>query len=265
MRVRTVICLVTMISLVLSFGSTSHSREAHGKLLDASVKTGIVERLPPDSPDVLSFIATPSAIRKGERSILRWRVSGEADNILIIRDRQLPAIKRVEAEGQLTVTLEETASYQLLVRFADDAVERSVTVLVVKNDSPILWKAQACLYIENKRGGGPLRCVEPERCFTTDPGTGSKRLYDTVTLLLRFRDLPPGSHRIKTTVWGGDSYPASEHAARYDQEFTFRNRDENYARWFSIGSDGRTRYWRIGIFLDNNWVGQVEFRLCVRD
>jgi hypothetical protein len=82
--------------------------------------------------EILSFTAEPSTIRKGEASILQWRVSGDPENILIIRDRQLPPITRVEAVGQMRVTPDRTASYQLVVRFGDQDTERSVTVQVIE-------------------------------------------------------------------------------------------------------------------------------------
>jgi hypothetical protein len=208
------------------------------------------------------FHARPSRIRPGESAVLSWRVIGEADAILLIRDRQLPIIGHVAAFDKMTVTPDKTATYQLLVRFGGQTVEKEVTVQVTK--ATVLRQAQACLYITDGR------CVEPPRrddegdgkCFYTDPQKDDKRLWEDVKILLRFRGLPTRKHQLETNVWKGASYPANNYVARYSKSFTFENDAENWRYDFPVTTDGKTKYWRVGIFLDKHWVGEVEFRVC---
>jgi hypothetical protein len=43
---------------------------------------------------------------------------------------------------------------------------------------------------------------------------------------------------------------------------TFQNEAENWRYDFPVDTDGKTKYWRVGIVLDNHLVGEVEFRVC---
>jgi len=62
------------------------------------------EWLAPASPQILSFTATPSVIRKGEEVILRWRVSG-AEHIWLSIAPSLDATRCIEQEsGEIRVT-----------------------------------------------------------------------------------------------------------------------------------------------------------------
>lgn len=144
-----------------------------------------------ETPAILSFTATPSTIRQGEASILRWRVSN-AEHIWISRDRLLATTVRVEeASGEMRVTPERDATYQLHIRGrGGEDVVRELTVQVMSvGDCTISGRI-----IRDKREYGT-------RVGLYSPDTG-ERLFSTPVDdagRYRFSKVPAGRYRVIPT------------------------------------------------------------------
>jgi len=83
-------------------------------------------------PAILSFTATPSRVAGGAAATLRWQVSN-AEEIWISRDRRLDTVVRVDtASGEMRVTPERDATYQLHVRGGAEEVLQEVTIRVAQ-------------------------------------------------------------------------------------------------------------------------------------
>jgi hypothetical protein len=88
------------------------------------------KKLPPGSPEIQSFIATPSRVLKGDAAVLRWVVA-HAEHIWISREERLDSADCVkEASGEMRVTPETETTYKLHAWAGAVHVLRQVTVQV---------------------------------------------------------------------------------------------------------------------------------------
>jgi hypothetical protein len=88
------------------------------------------KELPPGSPAILSFTATPSTILKGDASVLRWQVSNAEHIWISIVERPDSADCVRQASGEMRVTPERATTYKLHVWGRNIHILREVTVQV---------------------------------------------------------------------------------------------------------------------------------------
>lgn len=88
------------------------------------------KELPPGSPAILSFTATPSRVLKGDASVLRWQVSN-AEHIWLSRVERLDSADCVrQASGEMRVTPERSTTYKLHVWGRNIHILQEITVQV---------------------------------------------------------------------------------------------------------------------------------------
>jgi hypothetical protein len=88
------------------------------------------KQLPPGSPAILSFTATPSRVLRGDASVLRWQVSN-AEHIWISRVERPDSADCVrQASGEMQVTPERSTIYKLHVWGRNTHILQTVTVQV---------------------------------------------------------------------------------------------------------------------------------------
>lgn len=88
------------------------------------------KELPPGSPAILSFTATPARVLKGDASVLRWQVSN-AEHIWISSVERLDSADCIrQASGEMRVTPEIATTYKLHVWGRNILISQDVTVQV---------------------------------------------------------------------------------------------------------------------------------------
>jgi hypothetical protein len=93
-------------------------------------------------PRIIYFTANPSQVRRGEASTLRWKVSGDPEDIYIENSLQKGVkLYLKEKANEREVKPHETATYGLVIRDSrGEEVKREVTVRVIKRISVDLRK-----------------------------------------------------------------------------------------------------------------------------
>ena len=125
---------------------------------------------------------------------------------------------------------------------------------------PNLWSGQACQKIGNIEGAGPVECLGPGGRNFGKSGT-TFRSGDPIVLLLRFRDLPIGDHKVileaehKAHISG-----EFEVASSAKDVFNFKNTGEAWSVW-SEAKGVTSGEWQITVILDGRYRG--TFQYCV--
>jgi hypothetical protein len=86
--------------------------------------TVTIEVVPPGSPRILNFVASPQEVLPGEQSTLSWQVEN-ADSV------EITELGKVDLTGTSTVTPETTTSYVLTAKNAQGEVTATATVTVL--------------------------------------------------------------------------------------------------------------------------------------
>lgn len=88
-------------------------------------------RLPPGSPEILEFTATPTSVVRGGEAVLRWRVIN-AQHIWLARSARPEDTDCIKEEsGEMRVTPDRDTTYNLNVWAGSMHVLKGVTVAVV--------------------------------------------------------------------------------------------------------------------------------------
>ena len=80
--------------------------------------------------EIVEFTAEPTAIAAGRSATLRWRVTGQATQVWIIRNRDMPPLANVSMSGELAVRPLQTTIYTLDVRYGAERKGQSITISV---------------------------------------------------------------------------------------------------------------------------------------
>lgn len=105
---------------------------ATGRGGDRATKEVEIEVRIPAGPTVVSFVAEPDVVGSGQQATLRWQTSGAA--AVRITDEQGGALDlgaENAAAGAVTVTPEETTTYELVAEGLGGSAQAQVTVKVV--------------------------------------------------------------------------------------------------------------------------------------
>ncbi len=116
------VCLLVLVAIVWPGGSD----------VGMGMETGSARQkpLPPGSPQILSFTASPSRILKGDAATLRWEVA-QAEHIWISRVERPDSADCVkQASGEMRVTPETDTTYKLHAWGRSLHILREVTVQV---------------------------------------------------------------------------------------------------------------------------------------
>src|SRR5262249_31795793 len=120
---------------------------------------------------------------------------------------------------------------------------------------PRIARVQVCQRIGNIEGAGPVTCIHP-----IGDTQGSTR--NTIAegeeffILVRFRDLPTGDHRMRVFYESGGEYRSG--ATSSTKAMSFRNQSWDWANWF------RAHYSKAGSWKVTVSVPSVNGRVLQR-
>jgi hypothetical protein len=121
---------------------------------------------------------------------------------------------------------------------------------------PQIHQIQACLEIGNIKGAGDVTCIGEDG---HDNGKAGKtfRTGDRIFILVRFRGLPVGKHRLHVFYFlvGRDG----QERRKATKDLTFTNRSEGWAYWFPA-EFRQTGKWKV-IVAEGNLQGVKRY--CV--
>jgi hypothetical protein len=113
---------------------------------------------------------------------------------------------------------------------------------------PRLIEAKACLRVGNTEMG-PVTC-EGEGGHNFGRTVKTFCSDDSITILLRFRNLPTGKHTLRTEYYvynnEEDNYNGED---KYDETYSFSNNDESWDYWFQARAR-ESGGWKVKVFLD---------------
>jgi hypothetical protein len=133
-----------------------------------------------------------------------------------------------------------------------------VTAQVIAADSSKaqLIEAKACLNIGNINGDGPCTCEGEGGHNYGKAGRRFESKDKTIFILVRFRGLPPGKHKLKARTYERDSTGRFVWQKKHDKSLEFSNKSPAWAFWFPAAAKGPGT-WKVEVFLDNlPWFGK---------
>ncbi|MCP3998430.1 MAG: hypothetical protein GY722_25695, partial [bacterium] len=143
------------------------------------------------TPKILTFTADPATVRKGGTATLRWDVYGAEQVRLDDAD--------VAISGNRTVAPGRTTAYRLRAWAGEKKAEKLVTVhaspFPQPNLSPAFKSVEVCREID--QSGANARCVGVDGPFYAG---------DEVHLIVRFKNLSKGQHRLERILHAGGQH-----------------------------------------------------------